>query len=159
MKQVMILQGISGSGKSTFARSLSGATVCSADDLFMVNGEYLFKPGLLGEAHARCFAKFLDALRRGDELVVVDNTNVEAWQIAPYMLATDAQNMVSPFNDRSQYRAKIVTFDVPMSVAIERNVHGVPPGVIAQQVRSLRSGWFLATPPFWQIEKAETVSR
>lgn len=94
MKKVIILSGISGSGKSTYGRKLlEGAlwtSVCSADDYFMVGSEYRFDASKLSLAHGQCFKKFIDLLKGGDQVVVVDNTNTSVVEIAPYVLGGQA---------------------------------------------------------------------
>ena len=92
-KQVIIMQGISGSGKSTKAHEIAekhsaiGCRVVSADDLFTINGTYNFDPTLLGEAHKQCMRSFLAALQNPEVgLVIVDNTNTTLVEMAPYYL-------------------------------------------------------------------------
>lgn len=87
---VKILSGISGSGKSTYARRHRGVIV-SADDYFVRDGAYRFNPARLSSAHATCFARYLGALDDGHPLVIVDNTNTTAVEIAPYVLAAQAK--------------------------------------------------------------------
>jgi predicted kinase len=85
MKQVIIMQGLSGSGKTHWANTnFPNATVCSADRFFEMGDEYHFKPSLLGEAHAQCLNKYLYALYRGDSTVIVDNTNTQRWEWINY---------------------------------------------------------------------------
>ena len=56
MKNLYIVRGLPGSGKSTFAKTLVGHDflVCEADKYFMVNGEYKFDVTKLKEAHESC---------------------------------------------------------------------------------------------------------
>lgn len=76
-KQVIIMRAPSGSGKSTWIEThVPTATVCSADFYFERSGTYRFDPALLGKAHGSCRYAFEAALKRGDALVVVDNTNL-----------------------------------------------------------------------------------
>lgn len=81
---VVILRGLPGCGKSTFATFLKlyaesiglEAQICSADSYFMTRQGYDFKPECLGTAHARCQAYCFLALIRGVPVVIIDNTNV-----------------------------------------------------------------------------------
>jgi len=82
-KRVVIMRGLPGSGKSTKSRAYGG-TIVSADDYFMQDGEYVFDPVKLPQAHAKCRQQFEEALKRGDPLVVVDNTNIQEGQYEPY---------------------------------------------------------------------------
>jgi hypothetical protein len=74
------------SGKSTTAAQLGGE-VYSSDDFFERGGPHNFHPGLLPQAHAWNQQRVADALRRGAPLVVVDNTNTQAWEMLPYVNA------------------------------------------------------------------------
>jgi adenylate kinase len=52
---VVVMSGVSGSGKSTYAEKLleqSQGVKVSTDHFFMVGNEYKFDPSKLGEAHA-----------------------------------------------------------------------------------------------------------
>lgn len=90
--------------------------ICSADDFFTIaEGVYNFDPKNLPLAHQACFLKFLGLLDKGNidqvlilsgvpgsgkstwaktanspRLLIVDNTNLSAWEISPYYLAAQA---------------------------------------------------------------------
>jgi hypothetical protein len=121
LRQVIILRGIPGSGKSHYARSLGitfrvprttgkidllriPAVVCSADDYFIDprTGQYRFDRQRLGDAHRSCRAAFLDAVRAQEPLVVVDNTNSARWEYQQYFDLAQAYG----------YEVKIVEFAV-----------------------------------------------
>lgn len=79
MRQVVILSGVSGAGKSTYAEKLLTETQgikVSADHYFMWEDTYKFDPTKLGEAHADCFKRFISHLQApfSWSCVVVDNT-------------------------------------------------------------------------------------
>lgn len=87
---VIILRGCSGASKSTFAdylryTSVDSPVICTADDYFMVNGEYKFDATKLGEAHSQCRFKFEQALLDEKELVIVANTSTTTKEIQPYL--------------------------------------------------------------------------
>jgi tRNA uridine 5-carbamoylmethylation protein Kti12 len=81
---VVILRGLPGSGKSTFATLLKiyaesrglQAQICCADDYFIQSNGYKFEPGQLSNAHARCEDYCFFALQRSVPVVIIDNTNV-----------------------------------------------------------------------------------
>ena len=52
-KELILVRGIPGSGKSTFAKSLGG-THFETDKFFMVDGEYKFDGTKIKEAHKWC---------------------------------------------------------------------------------------------------------
>ncbi len=89
--KVTVLRGISGSGKSTWVeRNAPNAVVVSADHFFMKDGVYQFDPSQLAENHQRCFRLFMEAILRSEAWIVVDNTNIMAWEYAPYVQAGQA---------------------------------------------------------------------
>jgi predicted kinase len=87
-KNVIILRGVPGSGKSTFASLLSGhhTFIACADDYFVQeNGEYKFDASLISHAHAWCQRQFLTAMEDPwFETVIVANTNVRPRDFAFY---------------------------------------------------------------------------
>lgn len=133
---VTILQGISGSGKSTFARTLS-ADVVSADNHFMVDGEYRFDPSRLPDAHAECLMTFLACLSSGRN-VVVDNTNTTAVEVAPYYALAQAFGA----------DVEIVRVACDPATAAKRTTHGVPEAAVYAMHRRLES---FSGPPWWSI--------
>lgn len=74
--------GISGSGKSTFARALSSnqnIKYFQADQYFEKDGEYLFDRTQLGNAHKWCQTSVESELKKGNS-VIVSNTGLTLWQ-------------------------------------------------------------------------------
>jgi predicted kinase len=106
-KSVVIMRGVPGSGKSTLACMLEDGThqlhlksdtgepdfmwstrIVSADHFFLdAQGQYRFDPRGLGMAHAACLTAFLDAIERGTNLIIVDNTNTQRWEYRNYIKA------------------------------------------------------------------------
>lgn len=130
-RRLVILRGIPGSGKSTLARRLLGdatAIIASADDLFVGHDRvYRFDPARIGEAHGACFRRAVDAMRLGADVVVIDNTNITAVEVAPYVLAAQAYG----------YEHEIVTVQCGVALAAERNIHGVPLERVAAMAAAL----------------------
>ncbi len=97
-KIVLIIRGVSGSSKSTFANYLSSLTentffnitICTADDYYIEKyGSYKWNAQEIGAAHSFCKDKFEKALQNEDNLVVVANTSSTTAEIQPYIdLAT-----------------------------------------------------------------------
>ena len=94
-KTLIIVRGIPGSGKSTYARRLAenlraqGHAVShfEADDFWMTEtGEYRFRPELLGVAHRQCYDKVFNALAADDSHVIVSNTFVKRRELKPYLV-------------------------------------------------------------------------
>lgn len=87
MKAFIILRGLPGCGKSTFAGEFLGhAEIYSTDNFFKdINGDYQFDKTRLSEAHKWTREACFEALEAGVETVVLDNTNVEEWEFLPYL--------------------------------------------------------------------------
>ena len=94
-KYMLILRGLPGCGKTTYAKKLvkywerltkTRAAVCSADDFFLQFGIYDFNPKLLQNAHSACkqSAKLFMANEEFG-LVIIDNTNSQSWEYEPYL--------------------------------------------------------------------------
>lgn len=150
--KVIIVSGISGSGKSTVVKSLISETsvVCSADHFFMVGDRYNFDPKLLGQAHAHCLRKFTDQLIElydhsyvGVDVIVVDNTNLTAIEMAPYVALAMAYGA----------SVEIITMVCSPELAAKRNTHGVPFPSVQRMYATLQQRQF---PPHWSsIPKRE----
>ncbi len=157
MRQVKILSGVSGSGKSHFAETLAkenislgkphlskcdSVRVVTADDYFMVNGEYRFDPAGLSNAHGACFFNYIESLQQECELVVVDNTNTTSEEIAPYILGAQAYG----------YEVEILTIVANGSLDniarfANRNTHGVSKDAILSQASRISRR---KLPPWWK---------
>jgi len=72
MKKLILIRGISGSGKSTFAHLLDDtipdAVSISTDEYFEYGDEYLFAPEKLPEAHKWC----QKSVQRHDCLITIN---------------------------------------------------------------------------------------
>jgi predicted kinase len=144
MRKVIVLSGVSGSGKSTYTKSLVGEaerlSVCSADHYFMSDGVYKFDPSKLSDAHGACFRDFLASLQINTDMVVVDNTNTSAVEIAPYILGAQA------FGYEVEVHTLMCETEDDVKVCAARNAHGVPfQGVMAQHKRLQER----QLPPWW----------
>ena len=90
MKELYLLRGLPGSGKSTLAKSISD--VHYEADMYFVNadGEYVFNPALLKDAHKWCQITTRIAMEYNTPKVVVSNTFTQEWEMeAYYKLAED----------------------------------------------------------------------
>lgn len=85
-KKLIIMRGVSGSGKSTLAQSLKdGGEVFSTDEFFYNKDKYDFDPTQLGNAHQWNQMRAFHAMQQGVTPVIIDNTNVRAWEARPYV--------------------------------------------------------------------------
>ncbi|MBI4919502.1 ATP-binding protein [archaeon] len=83
-KKLILMRGLPGSGKSTIANSLDGL-VLSTDDFFIKKGVYKFNVRQAGIAHGWNQKRAKDAMSRGESLVIIDNTNITASEMKPYV--------------------------------------------------------------------------
>ena len=89
-KNLVLVRGTSGSGKSTFAEEFiyPVSLLISTDDFFMINGEYQFNPELLAENHKKCIDSVESEMKcPSDDIVtniIVHNTFTQAWEMKPY---------------------------------------------------------------------------
>lgn len=115
---IILLRGVSGSGKSTVAELITDKdNICCADDFFMVNGEYVFDGAKLKEAHEYCRTKCRLRMAVKAPIIIVANTFTREWEMQEYY------DLAKEFN----YRVH--------SIIVEnrhegKNVHNVPEEVI-----------------------------
>lgn len=143
MANVVVMRGVSGSGKSTFIQRLRERlakthtfTVVSMDHYFMQGDTYVFDSAKLSQAAAFCYKQFLLALAGAgaNEIVIVDNTNTTAVEISPYVLAAAA------------FDAPYCIQTLPVPEDLGRNVHGVPVANVLAQAEKFNQ----PLPRFWQ---------
>jgi predicted kinase len=90
MKKLILLRGLPGSGKTTFAEQLDGSHF-EADNYFLdENGNYNFDGSKLKAAHQWCQDLVLNAMILNhttgeNKTIVVSNTFTQEWEMKPYM--------------------------------------------------------------------------
>lgn len=91
MKNLILLRGLPGAGKSSFAKTMwSEYVVCEADDYFVENGEYKFNARDLPKAHNWC--KFrVEVFMKDNQVnpqfypnIIVSNTFTQEWEFRDY---------------------------------------------------------------------------
>lgn len=131
MNTAIIMRGIPGSGKSTFARELAEgkhAVICSTDDYFVKDGTYARDISKLAKYHEQNLERFIESLKDGVPLVICDNTNVRRDHYSAYVR----------FAEHYDYRVAIVTMPHPRpETAAARNIHGVS----REHIERLLSQW------------------
>jgi len=79
------MRGVSGAGKDWWIKSnLPNAKIISTDDYHMVNGKFVFQKEKLGEFHNLSLLAFISECQKKTPLVVVNNTNVRMFELAPF---------------------------------------------------------------------------
>lgn len=124
---VIIMRGISGAGKDHWlTRNITNCHKISAD-LYQVDakGGYDYKKERATECHNKCLLDFAnnlinykeDGFTKAESITLaVSNTNITAWEIAPYYRLAEAAG----------YPVKIVEIRCDPYVAAARTQHGVP---------------------------------
>ena len=126
MKTLYIIRGVSGSGKTTYAKKLAEASHCNyweADQFFETNGVYKFDPTQLQQAHAACLENVATDIRDGKN-VIVSNTFTRQWE----MVGTSDKMRYIDFALHHGYRVVIIE-----CIGQYQNTHGVSERTIAKQ--------------------------
>jgi NEDD4-binding protein 2 len=118
-KVLIILRGLPGSGKSSFAKYMFSNNVFEADQYFYdENGNYNFDASKLHAAHLDCqkrveeLMKMSDTTQYGDE-IVVSNTSTTEKELEPYLKLAE------------KYDYKVVSLIVENRHG-NKSVHNVP---------------------------------
>lgn len=122
MKQLYLIRGLPGSGKSTFANKIAG-TVYEADMFFEKDGTYQYEKEKLAEAHAWCKDKVKYAMIAGIQTIAVANTFVKRWEMKDYLDLAEA----------NYYQVTEVTMTGP----VRKSIHKVP----EEQMKRMQGNW------------------
>ena len=134
MKELILLRGVSGAGKTTVAEMffrlgaappedfMDSVYIYSADDYFInpTTGEYRFDLSLLKDAHRLCQSSVEGAMKDVMEHIVVHNTFTEEWEMQPYF-------------DLALYYGYRVSTLIVENRHESKSTHNVPDEVIEKQ--------------------------
>jgi predicted kinase len=126
-KLLVLLRGLPGSGKSSFAKHMwSDFVICEADQFFYdPEGNYNFDPSKLRDAHKYCRDKvetFMSDNEKNSQFypeIVVSNTFTREWEMDEY------------FKLAKKYNYQVVSLIVENRHG-NKNVHGVPDSKIEE---------------------------
>jgi predicted kinase len=122
---LILVRGLPGSGKSTFAYGFSytGNFFHYEADMFFYDddGDYVFNPKKIKDAHEWCQRKTNEALADGRN-VVVSNTFSQLWELQPYLDMADKYGV----------RVQVITCEGDYG-----NIHNVP----VETVERMRKRW------------------
>jgi len=83
-KHLILIRGLPGSGKSTFAKLLKGVHL-ETDQYFVdTEGNYNFDHTQLKDAHGWCKHSVKCYMELGEKRIIVSNTFTQTWEIEPY---------------------------------------------------------------------------
>ena len=124
-RQLLLLRGLPGSGKTTLAKTLEAlsavpAMCVAADDWFYnEDGVYCFNQNRLPAAHRWCQEKVLEGMKDRLNLIIVHNTFTTEKEMSPYI------SMAKDYG----YRVSTVIVENRHG---NRSVHGVPDEVMGK---------------------------
>nr|XP_045369937.1 NEDD4-binding protein 2-like 1 [Camelus bactrianus] len=97
------------------------ALIFSTDDFFFrEDGAYEFNPDFLEEAHEWNQKRARKAMRNGISPIIIDNTNLHAWEMKPYAV------MALENNYEVIFREPDTRWKFNVQELARRNIHGVP---------------------------------
>lgn len=129
IKNLIIIRGKSGSGKSSLAKYIQSldptSIICEADHYFYdANGNYNFNPAKIHLAHKECQEKFKRALESG-VTAIVSNTSTKRSERDFYLNAAKEKG----------YRV----FSIVIENLGTKDIHGLPLEVLTRQKETLKN--------------------
>lgn len=126
IKQMILVRGIPGSGKSYFSKQLveqypEALEHFEADMFFEASGAYQFDPKLLSLAHDWCQSNAAYALLAGKS-VIVSNTFTRQWELDTYF-------------------AIAANLEVPISIVEMKTEYGSVHGIPGDKLERMKTRW------------------
>lgn len=141
-KILVLMQGISGSGKTTEAQKLVRhckqegipCVYASADVLRTSRGKYTFNAEENAKLHRKVQGLAASAMRHGVSFVIVDNTNIKRKDVKPYL----------DLAEKYDYDVHVNRIDTDIETAKKRNAarpedRRIPDEVIDKQAREMEN--------------------
>lgn len=134
MKKLIIIRGAPSTGKTRLAQKIKeeeGAIVFNNDTLIEINGIYKWNEELALQAHCENQKLLMQSMRKGDELLVLDNTNVSPYECIPHIRLAKYYGY--------QYKVIETSKLIDIKELEKRNKHNVPASVIEEMLKILNS--------------------
>uniref|UniRef100_M3Y408 NEDD4 binding protein 2 n=1 Tax=Mustela putorius furo TaxID=9669 RepID=M3Y408_MUSPF len=152
---LVLLRGLPGSGKSFLARTLQednpSGVILSTDDYFYINGQYQFDVKYLGEAHEWNQNRAKEAFEKKVSPVIIDNTNLQAWEMKPYVSLSQKHKYKVLFREPDTWwKFK------PKELA-RRNIHGISKEKISRMLEHYQR--FVSVPIIMSSSVPEKIER
>ncbi|XP_077197956.1 NEDD4-binding protein 2-like 1 isoform X2 [Paroedura picta] len=96
------------------------AVIFSTDDYFFRDGTYRFDSDFLEDAHKWNQKRARKAMKNGKSPVVIDNTNIHAWEMKPYVIMAVENNYEVIFQEPDTH------WKFNVRELARHNSHGVP---------------------------------
>ncbi|XP_053168651.1 NEDD4-binding protein 2-like 1 isoform X2 [Hemicordylus capensis] len=112
---------LSKNSKRQLKHEFPSATVFSTDDYFFTeDGIYVFDSDSLEEAHKWNQKRARKAMKNGKSPVIIDNTNIHAWEMKPYVIMALENSYEVIFREPDTH------WKFNVRELARRNSHGVP---------------------------------
>lgn len=125
LKELIIVRGLPGSGKTTFAKQVAANNDYhhyEADDFFMTpEGQYVYEASRIKDAHFWCQKKVEETMAKS-EPVIVSNTFVKNWEMEPYFVLAE------------KYKYRITIYETKGDYG---SIHSVP----TEAIERMRKNW------------------
>lgn len=146
--------GVSGSGKSSYLKNnCKNYVICSQDDYFVKNGQYLWDGTKTGKAVEYCKNKFQQAINAKESFIAVDNQN----------LLEEHRKFYTDLATANGYDVRYVCIKCDNSrFLFERNAHSVPEETIERNIKKVqwpKSGNVLNLPDPAKGENGKNINK